>query len=590
MIADNHASAVYYNNLAAAYLKLEKFKLARGAAHDALKHDCRSAKARYRRAIASKGMGFFPPCLIDLYNVLVMDPKNTEARSTLIETLRTFETPPTTMGNERLSSDIIPALDFPHAYGLQVSIVSASKQRRPEPVPRETMRKSMSCSGCSALKDRSDVKFCKKVGRCVIPLCVLDTIEANEAPGPLNGADELEDWLPTRLDPMRCVRSTFLWNVVLCETSARAAILDFEHANTVTQSHIKGDHEVAVAHVSRLRIRRSFPCATPLPVLIQIQVHMGHRNTAFLLLYQGGRTVCARAEPGQGLLPTTFMELYAVIMAPQPHAAWAVDQCTSYGVSLALQASTGKLPSNGSVGCSRGSRTIEFSNVSFRPIANISVLVCCFEREIQIIRRHNTKASGGSSRPMHKLACPIMASHKVLLHAAEKLTRHSYMRHLLTRYATLALGILHPDPLPCRGVLIVTVGMVADLITHAQRLTIQCINAVPLIILPASDVEGFDESCRPMLASNSPGMQAIRMLISPNIGEAPSSFNHMEVAGVHVDHLVQARQFGFTFDLYSHSFRTTRSFPMDLDVLFRALRLLWTARVTRCFLVLKYQP
>ncbi|KAJ7495214.1 hypothetical protein FB451DRAFT_1360112 [Mycena latifolia] len=273
--ADNDASAVYYSNLAAAYLKLKEFKLARDAAHEMLKRDYRSVKARYRRTVATKGMGILPPCLIDLYSVLITDTENTEGRSMLLETLQT---------------------------------------------------------GCSELKDRADVKFCKTVHNC-------------------------------------------------------------------------------------------------------------------------------------GLLQ--------------------------------------------------------------------------------------------SDLSAHTLA--------------EKLTRHSCMRHLLTRYAVLALGMLDPDPLPFPGVLIITVGMLSEPGAETQRLTIERINAVPLILLVDWSGHSFADACRTLLAGPSSGIQAFHMLISPKIGRDAASFVAMEVGGVHTADLIKARQPGFTFGLPSHSFRRTRSFPMDLDVLYQAL-------------------
>lgn len=165
-----------------------------------------------------------------------------------------------------------------------------------------------------------------------------------------------------------------------------------------------------------------------------------------------------------------------------------------------------------------------------------------------------------------------MARHKVLLRISEKLTRHSYMRHLLIRYATVALGMLHVDPMPCPGVLVVTVAMLPEQGTPTQRLTIQRIDALPLALLDDLTVQGFDEMCRPLFEGNTAGTQAVRVITTPNVGlHVPRSFMKMEAASVHSDNLTQARQPGFTFDLFSHSFGRTRSFPMDPDVLFRCV-------------------
>lgn len=159
-----------YLNIVLASTSCLRFKEARDAANEALQRDRKSVKARYRKGIAMKGMGALPACLLHLYNVIVMDPMNVEARSVFIDTLKTYDTP----GKELLSSEIFPLLDAtpiygssqtaPRTEGMDLLIASVGKQRHVGRPPREPSMKTMSCSGCSVLKDRPEVKFCRKVG------------------------------------------------------------------------------------------------------------------------------------------------------------------------------------------------------------------------------------------------------------------------------------------------------------------------------------------------------------------------------------------------------------------------------------------
>ncbi|KAJ7510937.1 hypothetical protein B0H11DRAFT_1035508 [Mycena galericulata] len=172
--------------------------------------------------------------------------------------------------------------------------------------------------------------------------------------------------------------------------------------------------------------------------------------------------------------------------------------------------------------------------------------------------------------PMHKNQCSSMARHKVLLRLSEKLCLHSYMRGLLMWYAILAFGMLNADPPPCQGLLIITVAMVAcHTGTHTQRLSVERINAAPLTLFDDAE-RGFDQLCGRVEGKTS-DRQVIRTLVNPNVGESNTVLFTDEVDMMHSSELLQARQPGFTFHLYSNTFGKTRSFPMDLDVLFRAI-------------------
>ncbi|KAJ7611719.1 hypothetical protein FB45DRAFT_803766 [Roridomyces roridus] len=83
----------YMNNLAATYLKLEKYELAEGAASMALLHDPRLLKARYRRGLARKALNKFSAAGIDFATILKdLDPNCAEAKVELAEVREMFRT------------------------------------------------------------------------------------------------------------------------------------------------------------------------------------------------------------------------------------------------------------------------------------------------------------------------------------------------------------------------------------------------------------------------------------------------------------------------------------------------------------------
>ncbi|KAJ7675648.1 hypothetical protein DFH06DRAFT_1466479 [Mycena polygramma] len=154
------ASTVYFTNLAAAYLKLERFLEAGEAASDALIRDPRSVKARYRRGVATKALGWLTACLFDFYNVLVLDPSNQAARSLFMETFREY--------NIATRNPVTPAqmapLDRPAVHALS-ALDSPSPSQLPagsgrERIKTSTKEKLRGCSWCAARVNYKKSKTC----------------------------------------------------------------------------------------------------------------------------------------------------------------------------------------------------------------------------------------------------------------------------------------------------------------------------------------------------------------------------------------------------------------------------------------------
>ncbi|GJE90513.1 hypothetical protein PsYK624_066530 [Phanerochaete sordida] len=74
---------VYVNHLAAAYLKLKRYRDAALCAEDVLERDPKQLKARFRRAMARKGQGDRDGAIADLVVLLRHDPACTEAKQEL---------------------------------------------------------------------------------------------------------------------------------------------------------------------------------------------------------------------------------------------------------------------------------------------------------------------------------------------------------------------------------------------------------------------------------------------------------------------------------------------------------------------------
>ncbi|KAJ6536009.1 hypothetical protein DFH09DRAFT_1283933 [Mycena vulgaris] len=112
-IAETDSVSTYFSNLAATYLKLSKYHAAQEAARKALVLDPRSFKARYRRAMARKGLNLIPEALVDIAGVLTADPTNSQARTEFAALVEIQNR----TGMRPLEPSAILALDFPHAYG-----------------------------------------------------------------------------------------------------------------------------------------------------------------------------------------------------------------------------------------------------------------------------------------------------------------------------------------------------------------------------------------------------------------------------------------------------------------------------------------
>ncbi|KAI0311175.1 hypothetical protein OF83DRAFT_1177837 [Amylostereum chailletii] len=112
---------IYLSNIAAAYLKLERFVAAKHYAQRAILHDPTFVKGRYRRGLARKGLNELKAAAIDFSLVLQQDPTLAEARAELRETRERLAAGEgeDTSGTE--SDDAYPHLDHP-----QMEIASAS--------------------------------------------------------------------------------------------------------------------------------------------------------------------------------------------------------------------------------------------------------------------------------------------------------------------------------------------------------------------------------------------------------------------------------------------------------------------------------
>ncbi|KAJ7479140.1 hypothetical protein FB451DRAFT_1556817 [Mycena latifolia] len=157
---------VYFSNLAAAYLKLNKFGDAVDAAHSALVKDPRSFKARYRRAMGRKGLQLFPECLLDLASALTTEPGHADAA-------REFDLVEAICLQERrlMSSRDITAADFPPAFGsesrrpdqtLTLHENTLLDSRSPAPQKLSTSDHLEICYTCRKKKPRKEIKMCRK--------------------------------------------------------------------------------------------------------------------------------------------------------------------------------------------------------------------------------------------------------------------------------------------------------------------------------------------------------------------------------------------------------------------------------------------
>ncbi|KAJ7618324.1 hypothetical protein DFH06DRAFT_1306666 [Mycena polygramma] len=157
------ASTTYFTNLAATYLKFERFLEAGDAASDALIRDPRSFKARYRRGVATKGLGWLTASLFDLYNVLVLDPSIEDARTLFMETFREYNiagrapvTPAQMAPLDRPAVHALSALATPSPFPSSAGVPSAGRRHFKASIPG----KMRACSSCAARVDYRESKTC----------------------------------------------------------------------------------------------------------------------------------------------------------------------------------------------------------------------------------------------------------------------------------------------------------------------------------------------------------------------------------------------------------------------------------------------
>ncbi|KAJ7865596.1 hypothetical protein B0H14DRAFT_2733965 [Mycena olivaceomarginata] len=164
----NPRAAVCYSNLAAAALKLEKYQEALVAADQALELDYTSIKARYRRAMAARGLDYNMHSIVDLSTILVLDPKNADARSNLLSGLQVH----INTKLRAISTGDSLEVDSPPAYGTHLTTPRPGDYILPEVLPIEMSHAvpstkpenvELACSGCLVMKPRKKVKRCEKV-------------------------------------------------------------------------------------------------------------------------------------------------------------------------------------------------------------------------------------------------------------------------------------------------------------------------------------------------------------------------------------------------------------------------------------------
>ncbi|KAJ7131211.1 hypothetical protein C8R44DRAFT_774499 [Mycena epipterygia] len=180
-IAETDSVATYFSNLAAAHLKLNQYHAAQDAARKALLLEPRSFKARYRRAMARKGLNLIPEALVDIAGLLTADPGNSQARAelaTLVELQNST-------GRRPLEPEQILAIDFPHAYGSssnpshrnaadphQLSLPFFFKldaDEKPGIAAIDPGVVVSACMTCKATKDKKELKTCRKCQRADWP-------------------------------------------------------------------------------------------------------------------------------------------------------------------------------------------------------------------------------------------------------------------------------------------------------------------------------------------------------------------------------------------------------------------------------------
>ncbi|KAJ7481019.1 hypothetical protein B0H11DRAFT_2023898 [Mycena galericulata] len=177
-IAETDKVAPYFSNLAAAYLKLNKYHAAQEAARRALILEPRSSKARYRRAMARKGLNLIPEALVDIAGVLTADPTNPQARTEFAALVKIQKN----TGMRHLEPSQILSLDSPHAYGSDANpprpnrtsdlhqmscpfFFKVDADEKPGHAALEPGVRVSACMTCQVSTNKKDLRTCGKCRR-----------------------------------------------------------------------------------------------------------------------------------------------------------------------------------------------------------------------------------------------------------------------------------------------------------------------------------------------------------------------------------------------------------------------------------------
>ncbi|KAJ6595188.1 hypothetical protein DFH09DRAFT_1073009 [Mycena vulgaris] len=159
-------------------LKLQQFPMAEISATTALLRDARFYKARYRRALARQKQGRLMEALVDLANVLTVEPLDKVAAAAVATISREHEDSGRSRGF--LSPMSILKADYPSAYCAPrsnpdpVQQTSAGRPAGGIVVPNSSSRipKALrlgTCASCKTVKSNRTLKTCRGVGNVLLP-------------------------------------------------------------------------------------------------------------------------------------------------------------------------------------------------------------------------------------------------------------------------------------------------------------------------------------------------------------------------------------------------------------------------------------
>ncbi|KAF7336451.1 RNA polymerase II-associated protein 3 [Mycena sanguinolenta] len=172
--ATGNTVPIYLSNLAAAYLKIGKYRAAEQAADKALRLEPRAIKPRYRRAIARKKRNLISEAMIDLASLLTTDPRNVEARAEF-QTLTAIQNQRDKIQRALIPEEILKA-DSPSAHGSSTNPPLPTHpdlhlrglplfQRIQQTSPVNVGGIHGACHVCKKAMHRRDLKECQKCRR-----------------------------------------------------------------------------------------------------------------------------------------------------------------------------------------------------------------------------------------------------------------------------------------------------------------------------------------------------------------------------------------------------------------------------------------